>query len=853
MAEIRCPMCGKSNPAGLEVCQHCQARLTPLRPPGSQPADAQSAPAAGHGSPREDLPDWLRALRPEGEDQKTSGSQEEERVDWLSSATGSGAGDQPDVKTDRPEGGLPDWLQGLRADSQSPAEQAAGEESGWEEADWQKPGWDQPAEEPFDAQPLEGGDFPDWLSHVRADIAGEAAPFEDEASAPFEPDSAPAGTEAEEVEGQEAGDEDVPDWLKSFHAIESGEGSVTFNEESYPPGEQYLPPEPLGKQSAGEELFPIPDWLEEQPESAQAPETLSGVPTHTEDEIPSLAAGDLSPEQFTRPEEEQPEAGLPTPGAEAFEAPGEGFWSLAGEDAAEVTSPAAGQETAEFSAGFSGESSTTDAFDLDQALESAPGTDADDLSWISDLRDEQGAGEQAEAGFEKAGGEGLIPGQEAEFTGQPLPEITDEEDTEDLGTIESSDLPAWLAGMRSAGEENTLDQPLETEEEQTPGQAAAEEDDLAKAELPNWLQGMRPVETGLAMAAVHEDEDVEGAGPLAGLASVLPAEPDISQVGKPAAPVYKLQVPELQQTQAELFRQLIASEGQARTVQKRRELPSNSLLRILIALVLAAAALAPLFMSGLESSPAGDTSGVSAAREIVSALPAGAPVLLSIDYEPGWAGEMDAAAAGLVGDIIGRGAALTLVSTSPTGPLQGEHLIGLAAAEGSAVENLVNLGYIPGGAAGLQAFTQSPRLAKPNAINNEDPWSQPGLQTVDSLADFSLVVVVTESPDDARAWIEQAQPALADTPLVMVVSAQAQPLLEPYFRATPQQVQGLVTGLSGGVQYERLTGQGDTAGAGWSAFSLALFAAVLIIFLGGLFNLGSAWLAGRRARGDEEG
>ena len=27
MAEVRCPMCGKNNPADLEVCQYCQARV----------------------------------------------------------------------------------------------------------------------------------------------------------------------------------------------------------------------------------------------------------------------------------------------------------------------------------------------------------------------------------------------------------------------------------------------------------------------------------------------------------------------------------------------------------------------------------------------------------------------------------------------------------------------------------------------------------------------------------------------------------------------------------------------------------------------------------------------------------
>ena len=38
-----------------------------------------------------------------------------------------------------------------------------------------------------------------------------------------------------------------------------------------------------------------------------------------------------------------------------------------------------------------------------------------------------------------------------------------------------------------------------------------------------------------------------------------------------------------------------------------------------------------------------------------------------------------------------------------------------------------------------------------------DVWNETPLQSVQNLAEFNLVAVVTDDPDKARAWIEQVQ------------------------------------------------------------------------------------------------
>ena len=56
MAEIRCPMCGKSNPDHLDVCQFCEARLKPLI---ASNAEDDIFGFQDDAEASEGLPDWF--------------------------------------------------------------------------------------------------------------------------------------------------------------------------------------------------------------------------------------------------------------------------------------------------------------------------------------------------------------------------------------------------------------------------------------------------------------------------------------------------------------------------------------------------------------------------------------------------------------------------------------------------------------------------------------------------------------------------------------------------------------------------------------------------------------------------
>jgi hypothetical protein len=99
-----------------------------------------------------------------------------------------------------------------------------------------------------------------------------------------------------------------------------------------------------------------------------------------------------------------------------------------------------------------------------------------------------------------------------------------------------------------------------------------------------------------------------------------------------------------------------------------------------------------------------------------------------------------------------------------------------------------------------------------------------------------MILVITDDPDTAKIWIEQVGTILDDTPLTMVVSALAEPLIQPYFRTSPQLLKGYVAGIIDSMNYELLLNRPNRATEAWLPFNLGIIITVGTIFIGGLAN-----------------
>jgi hypothetical protein len=357
--------------------------------------------------------------------------------------------------------------------------------------------------------------------------------------------------------------------------------------------------------------------------------------------------------------------------------------------------------------------------------------------------------------------------------GEALPE----ENLPSTGNLDSlfTEMPDWLTSAASV----------------TPQAPSAEEPDTAisPASLPSWVQAMRPVEAAGATGGIPADETLETDGPLAGLRGVLPPVLSIAAISKPKPLAVKLQTDDEQQSQAALFEQILSAEALPSPMVAPSRRGSQRILRIVIGLLLLAAATIPSFLgTQMVPLPLGRPAETMAAFNVADALVLpNAPVLVIFDYEPALAAEMEAAAAPLLDHlIVKQHPRLVLLSTSPTGPVLAERMFGGPLGDLIAIQK-VNLGYLPGGLGTVRAFAENPSglaaLPADLSIFNLNPspvWQTPLLQDAQNFSNFAAIILITDSAETGRVWIEQAGPLRGSAQFVVVSSAQASTLFKQY-------------------------------------------------------------------------
>jgi hypothetical protein len=661
--------------------------------------------------------------------------------------------------------------------------------------------------------PDQDGALPDWMNDLRS-------------------------SEFEDQEGfEEAGPEErLPEWLSASDAFsESPSESDAKDSEAMPDwlarlgSEEAEPEEPAEHEESGEG----PGWLlkirarhetetsgVESQEPSAPPEEEEALVEQDFEEEAHEGIGDPVFDEIDSSATSGEEAGLEESGQEGPAGEDAESEEPIGEQPAEETGPPQPEGEEAF-------------IDLEQVLE-----DEDEIK----LHDEELPEDEEEAKPEEAEAPPAWPERAEEEISQPTLILPDEEVSEE-GAIfplvspydleepdsETESLPDWIS---------------EVTPDDISGQGISDEEDdqasgLAPAALPSWLEAMRPVEDAAPLPPTVEPSEgpAEKAGPLAGLSNVLPVDLGYTSFKKPSTYSAKLQVTENQQANAALLEQILATEDEAREIPARQGVSSLAVLRLFVALILLVAVLLPRWIGmGWFMLPTEVPPEVAETDRLINALPAGSPVLLAIDYEPALSGELDLAAAGVVSQLMARGANLALVSTLPAGPVNAERFMAaMSEHQAVALSPYYNLGYLSGGQAGLRGFAEDTRSVFPFTIDTRLIWELSTFERIQSLADFGMVVVVTENPEISRGWIEQVQPVLQarSVPLVMVVSTQAEPMVRPYYATFPRQVDGLVAGLPGGAAFEQQAGVPGRVSSIWDSYGAGLLAAVLLLTLGG--------------------
>ena len=859
MTDVRCPMCGKPNPAESDTCQFCDARLKPLIA-GTPPAS--------------DAPDWLDGLRDEQGNSfelSESADSQDESDDWL--ARLGAAVDSAPAGSD--EADTPDWMSSL-GDTDLEATAA-----------FTSP--DLGSEDLFAAEAAgdtaTGSDIPEFSPEEWFTDRGEtpAEPASEAENAGADWFSQSAETDLPEAE------DDQPDWFKetspqaeasasspfdssSLFDDQADDEETRFDWQAAEAGPEKAAEEPA--QPAGE----LPDWLNW---GAADEETAAVQETPAEDQAPDwLSAMSVSQESEAAPEDSAAAWSSDWPAAESASPESDGgetpvVWPFSFLEEDEEETAAFGLDS-DWSSGGLGETAHQPAPE--------PQPESDEPDWLSSLNaesevpsfsfDELGSdqtdGEPEETAvvspFAEWGGDNQPPdwllaaaGAEAENAqpaSVPAFSFDDEPGMDETVPTPLEAAPDWMSQVSAEDVAPASIFPMGEEE---PEQA---DQDLAPASLPGWLEAMRPVDA-IALEDFKDtsDERMETQGPLAGLRGALPVGLDDGKVAAPPAHSFKIQVSEETNTRLKMLTDLLAAETQPLKPASGIEFMTGALIRLVLFVALMLTAIwslwfgeqpGTIYLQSASLPPA-----ASAFQQQMSLLPGEPVVLVAVEAETAFAGEMDAAAEALLTFLTARRAKIYFVSTNSAGPILAERYIDNLDQQpsrgGTAYKNYANLGYLSGGPAGLVAFLNAPENFTPLDLSGHPAWDTPSGSGKTGLLRFDAVIVMTANSENARLWVEQAGPLLHDQaiPLLFSVSAQVTPMLQPYFKAEPRQVDGILSGLPETYQFtywnalEQLSGEAGEAQRVIDAYSAVVLAAVIILLIGIVVNLMSHLLPAR--------
>ena len=196
--------------------------------------------------------------------------------------------------------------------------------------------------------------------------------------------------------------------------------------------------------------------------------------------------------------------------------------------------------------------------------------------------------------------------------------------------------------------------------------------------------------------------------------------------------------------------------------------------------------------------------------DAMDALPPGARVCLSLDYGPSTVPENDPMAHAITRHALKKDLKLYAMTIWATGPPLIANLMQNVIAtdfpDKKYGEDFLNLGYKVGNQGLIQSLTSDFKGQYTADIGFGDEYpSTPTtrlemMKPITTIADFDMVIAIGSGFPGVKEWVQFAGDPTG-TPIGGGVTAVEAPLLYPYY---PQQLQGLMGGLQGAAEYERL-------------------------------------------------
>jgi hypothetical protein len=200
--------------------------------------------------------------------------------------------------------------------------------------------------------------------------------------------------------------------------------------------------------------------------------------------------------------------------------------------------------------------------------------------------------------------------------------------------------------------------------------------------------------------------------------------------------------------------------------------------------------------------PERPTPPVQAVFDRIESLPAGARILLTMDYDFTNAPEVQPMATAWAWHCARKQHKLVFASLWPLGPRLTQETVDTALREFPRYQNgvdYVQLGYKPGNEAVIRTLASNIRELFTTDQFGKDLGDLPLTRDLRNLRDFDLILSISAGSPGTKEWIQYAATPL-NVPLAAGCTGVQAPLLYPYL---PRQMIGLLGAIKGAAEYEQ--------------------------------------------------
>lgn len=216
--------------------------------------------------------------------------------------------------------------------------------------------------------------------------------------------------------------------------------------------------------------------------------------------------------------------------------------------------------------------------------------------------------------------------------------------------------------------------------------------------------------------------------------------------------------------------------------------------------------------------------------DMVENLKAGDKVLLALDYSPGGSADVHPQLEVMIQHLMRKGVKTVMVSFWDAGPMFGEQVIKPLEAQGKKYGvDFINLGYVAGGEPGIKKFATDVAGTTPKEFRGQPSANFEIMQGVKDATAFKLIVDFASGTPGAKEWIRQVQTPMK-IPMAVGTVTVSVPEYTPFIQSG--QLIGMLGGLRGAAEYEKLNNTPGSAVSKMDAQSMGHLLIIAFIVLG---------------------